>query len=524
LTYTGRESWRVWLVAVLGGALACSDGGARRSTGIAGIELCDQRGDEDGDAKADCSDPDCATHPSCAGSPRERCQGGVDEDGDNRIDCDDPDCRGDAVCLVAEQCGNGIDDDGDGKTDCEDPECAGDASCGGGEHCANGKDDDGDNLSDCADPDCAGEPPCTTGTGAANGAACVADADCRSGRCLAEGGDRSFPGGTCVEPCAPGLVAACGAGGRCVSVGGEHLCLGACNGPDGCRPGYGCFGMGTPGAEALVCWPRCGAGHCANGICNWYSGLCEPIPGAEKQVDGQTCTGDGQCKSGFCLTEAGHGWPGGFCASRCQVSKANCPSSESQLCVRAGNAPADDLGYCIARKTPCNGGTCTCNDEGQYRCRNGYGCFDQRDQISPAQAGSPKNVCWPRCNGNDDCPANGKCNLESGKCEANRGKARTGQACAGHPDCESGHCVTTLEGQTWRNGYCAARCDLSGSGVRCPTPTSANPEAYCYQAAGQTNTGICLESCDWEDRCRHGEGYACLTPDGWSGVCAMGNN
>lgn len=37
--------------------------------GGGGGEICDAAGDEDGDGLANCDDPDCASHPSCAGGP-----------------------------------------------------------------------------------------------------------------------------------------------------------------------------------------------------------------------------------------------------------------------------------------------------------------------------------------------------------------------------------------------------------------------------------------------------------------------
>ena len=60
-----------------------------------------------------------------------------------------------------ENCTNGIDDNGNGQVDCSDAECANHPSCQQvPKDCTNGTDDDGDGLSDCDDPDCATHPAC----------------------------------------------------------------------------------------------------------------------------------------------------------------------------------------------------------------------------------------------------------------------------------------------------------------------------------------------------------------------------
>jgi hypothetical protein len=80
-----------------------------------------QRGDA-GDATTDGAPPRENT-------PR-ACQNGGDDDGDGRVDCEDPDCARLIFCVgyrpperTPERCANGVDDDGDGRADCDDPEC-----------------------------------------------------------------------------------------------------------------------------------------------------------------------------------------------------------------------------------------------------------------------------------------------------------------------------------------------------------------------------------------------------------------
>ena len=84
------------------------DPGALAGCGLPG---CASGGDQDGDCRDDCIDPDCAA------SLAEVCDDGFDNDGDGLVDCLDDDCQGCAFCP------------GDGYTDCDDSECDGDPNC-----------------------------------------------------------------------------------------------------------------------------------------------------------------------------------------------------------------------------------------------------------------------------------------------------------------------------------------------------------------------------------------------------------
>ncbi len=68
------------------------------SPGCGGTEVCDNRGDDDGDGEVDCADGDCADEPTCSAHEAEVCTGGTDEDGDGDIDCADADCATDPAC------------------------------------------------------------------------------------------------------------------------------------------------------------------------------------------------------------------------------------------------------------------------------------------------------------------------------------------------------------------------------------------------------------------------------------------
>lgn len=85
-------------------------------------------GDTSQDSAADPYDPGETT--------AARCANGSDDDGDAAADCADPDCQGFVFCAAASipedtagRCENGEDDDLDGLADCDDPECRFLGSC-----------------------------------------------------------------------------------------------------------------------------------------------------------------------------------------------------------------------------------------------------------------------------------------------------------------------------------------------------------------------------------------------------------
>lgn len=147
------------------------------------FEDCAAPGDEDCDGYADCSDLDCASMPSCAGScdaAETVCVDRIDDDCDGYVDCLDPDCTSAAVCAPPPPpppgctrefpffteilCGDGRDNDCDTRVDCDDPDCLRPGSCGCAmteTACSDGTDQDCDGSTDCADTDC---QRCTPGS------------------------------------------------------------------------------------------------------------------------------------------------------------------------------------------------------------------------------------------------------------------------------------------------------------------------------------------------------------------------
>jgi hypothetical protein len=157
-------------------------------------------------------------------------------------------CNGDADCRADEgykcrQIAQRADNEGDPQpvSVCV-PKCQSNDECADGSHC------------DAASGDC------MEGVGAPNplGAFCAAAGDCATDTCLT-GAD--WPNGYCSAGCE-------GCAGTCGQVGGNPVCLAACEGDLACRAGYVCSGGGCVG-------PCGGDADCGEGQrCNQSSGKC----------------------------------------------------------------------------------------------------------------------------------------------------------------------------------------------------------------------------------------------------------
>jgi thiol-disulfide isomerase/thioredoxin len=78
----------------------------RTGSDLSGPEDCNDKIDNDGNGKADCDDPGCATDPGCLGDPSkgeelgfEDCDNKIDDDKDRKVDCEDSDCSKDLSCI-----------------------------------------------------------------------------------------------------------------------------------------------------------------------------------------------------------------------------------------------------------------------------------------------------------------------------------------------------------------------------------------------------------------------------------------
>jgi hypothetical protein len=548
------------------GLTDCNDSDCRTHPACLQVEACANGIDDNGNNLVDCQDDaSCPAGAECGANGLRcdaqkacscpepgaelNCSDGKDNDCDGKVDCADESCAAqtcaangrtcsNGVCacpggIKELACGDGVDNDCDGLVDCKDGLDCTSKSCGpngktcnfnttcvcpGGNTesaCTGGGDEDCDGLVDCLDPDCAQNPACM-GAKYDNGAPCTADAQCKGGRCYAEGSNLPFPRGMCTEACPQGT---CANGGACIGS-TEKWCFPTCTSTAGCRPGYGCFNQGTAAAPKLVCYPRCtDNAQCANGTCNLHSGFCEAVSTAVGQ-EGAACTSHLDCKSRLCLTENAFGQPRGYCAGRCIVSNGICPAGDT--CQDLRNVPGDDQGLCLSR----DGEACTSNSSGSCT-RAGYACF----QVTSHPNQPSKNACVPRCTADSQCTS-GTCNLESGLCKADLGRAVTGDACATNADCESGRCILQRANGDYRNGYCESSCITRPSpnavgaqyGVCPPDPNGL--QNWCFRSTTQTDQrGYCRRHCGTQaggaipSFCRTAEGYVCTQPGGVNWAC-----
>ena len=186
------------------------------------------------------------------------------------------------------------------------------------------------------------------------GQACVADDECESRRCSAEG--------TCTRLCDEHLP--CPKGFGCdadVAMCAPLRVGGACEADDECSGGA-CIGEG-------YCTRYCGAElGCPAGYACGEEGLCGLIP------VGDECEGDGQCAGGACVD--------GTCTRSCG-ELALCPEGYTcnEVCVLA------EVGAECKADEDCNGGTCeggkctrACSKD--MPCPSGYQC------VASASSGS----------------------------------------------------------------------------------------------------------------------------------------
>ncbi|MFH2005549.1 MAG: DUF4215 domain-containing protein [bacterium] len=191
------------------------------------------------------------------------------------------------------------------------------------------------------------------------GQPCTQDTDCNEGHCRDEAND-GYPGGFCAQDC---IFTTCAdAATECFAfAGGAEYCIVNCATQADCRPGYGCWDIGTNGN---ICLPDCDAdGQCTDtGACNEYFGYCAMDFG--RAVDGSPCTADGDCESGYCIDQVNNpSWTGGYCSSFCTLPLDNCPGDGSCEAIFGLTL----LGGCLDGCT----GDSDCRQADGYTCQGG---------------------------------------------------------------------------------------------------------------------------------------------------------
>ncbi len=317
-----------------------------------------------------------------------------------------------------------------------------------------------------------GPPPDLGGPRLGYLADCTADAQCESGRCVA---DLSAGARVCSKTCTedaqcadwhfcvqgalgtPGFCAWDDTGRSCTDATAD-LCAFACLSPGGSNPGH-CSHLCRTAAD------------CAGGYGCVFSAAGDPSSLKVCAWTNRNCPSAADARE--CATSLGVcGGAGTWCTGHCATG-ADCPRI---LGAPATCADSNGLGFNVC-EPPLTGGEspigtpCTRDDQ----CRSGICAVPEPGATS---------VCLERCTPTSGCPAGFGCNaavLSRTGVAANicvpAGLGRSGEACARGQQCRSGACSS-------RTGRCIDSCQ---NGF-CPPGTVCTPE-------GLTVEGISLSSC-----------------------------
>ncbi|MEB2311422.1 MAG: hypothetical protein OZ928_06205 [Polyangiaceae bacterium] len=310
--------------------------------------------------------------------------------------------------------------------------------------------------SSCAnDSTCAASAYCNTATGKCepdqpNGGVCTTGAQCASGNCV---------DGFCCNSACTGLCQACSAGktglanGTCGSVTGgtdpDNECAqdtastcqkdGFCNGAGACR----LYTSGT----------ACGSPTCTAGVANAAacdgSGTCKTTPtpcvpyACSGTACGTTCSGDGQCHSGYyCAT-------GGTCLAK---------KADGDACSAPNQCSSGNCADGVCCNTACNQSCQACTAAKKGGGADGTCGFVKVDT-------DPDNECatGAACGQTGNCNGAGVCKIASlgtvcGATSCASG-VQTGQQCDGEGTCTSGSSTPCAAGYTCLNAsVCATSC------------------------------------------------------------------
>lgn len=141
----------------------------------------------------------------------------------------------------------------------------------------------------------------------------------------------------------------------------------------------------------------------------------------EGKADGEPCADNAECAGGFCLTQAGFGFPNGYCTGACNTFVTCADGSQ---CIYYANEP-----FCFK---DCSGGDA---------CGSGQQCLE----VDP-DAGL--SVCAPGCTMDTECEGFGKCDTETGFCYVPEDCAVAGDEDGdGLSNCEDPDCSAACQGQ-----------------------------------------------------------------------------
>ncbi len=471
------------------------------------------------------------------------CQGEAPYDVTTGGDCDDGD--GAVKPTATERC-NGVDDDCDGTTDedtlaecfptvCSTAQKGCLASCTGPEDCqAPWTCDDGVCRKVPGQP-CGGDDECVRGL-CVDGVCCDSRCDGTCERCdLAQtkGTCTPLPVGTDPDAeCAAADPATCGTTGECSGLSactlwpaGTVCAPSACDAATVAHASSTCDGLGA-------CLDR-GTIDCAPFTCDAATGLCRQscffdrdcgpgfacADGYCLRDEGQGCSADAECASGFCTD-------GVCCGSRCDGTCEVCDLEGAVgecLAVPEGQDPGDECeasgaegcgltGTCSGFRS-CSlwavGSTChpaECLDAGTSantdECDGKGACIDGgTTACHPYVCDTTTGTCLTACVQDDQCQAGTRCS--QGAC-----RKVEGASCADGMECATLLCVDGRCCDRACDGLCEA-CDLGGSEGTCTwMPDQTDPDAECPNR--EASTCGTEGTCDGQGGCRlFGQGTPC---------------
>ena len=453
------------------------------------VELqCTGGEDEDGDAAADCADPDCGgvvvidgactnavdlpvvqratmnTYITCLQSAAQceqqyaissacaqamhaalrcavpRCMGVCGQDAACLLGCGRQQCPAEVAaqgdwCPLETDCTDGHNNDDDELVDCDDPDCAPHPSCVGGEDCANDRDDDGDGLADCVDPECRLEPGCAEVCD--NGADDNGDlrADCADPTC------RFFPG--CQEDCADGVDNDRDGRADC----DDYDCAAIPPCVEDCADD-----VDNDGDELVDCQdPECSplaqcqeAGHCADGDDNDDDGLtdcADPDCSDDRECPEDCANGADDDADGLvdCLDPE--------CARQpdCQEDCADGDDNDNDGLTDCADPDCSDTPACPEDCTnERDDDADTLVDCADPECRAAPACQEVCTDGADNDADDLVDCLDPDCSDHDACPedcANGADDDADGAVDC------VDSECAGAPGCDSEHGMACVDGE-----------------------------------------------------------------------------